>query len=149
MTELAQEVGEIIIRTLRPGMKDPERIKHFGSVWAKDVGEAIVHEFFVAVPPGYYKITGGVEDVLRIARAIEGDVADDETPSVDCQLAAQRVIRALIGAAAYADSDETPLEEARRWARHGYEIAQRSATWSDHGVAPKWLTEDSKALEGS
>jgi hypothetical protein len=39
-----------------------------------------------------------------------------------------------------ADSDTDPLEEARSWARHGYEIGQRSCTWSDHGVAPKWLT---------
>ena len=37
--------------------------------------------------------------------------------------------------------DVTALEEARSWARHGYEIAQRTASWSDHGVAPKWLTE--------
>lgn len=33
------------------------------------------------------------------------------------------------------------LVEARSWARHGYEIGQRSLRWSDHGVAPKWLTE--------
>lgn len=33
------------------------------------------------------------------------------------------------------------LENARMWARHGYEIAQRSCTWSDHGVAPRWLLE--------
>lgn len=33
------------------------------------------------------------------------------------------------------------LEEARNWARHGYEIGQRHCGWSDHGVAPAWLTE--------
>ncbi|MFK4869014.1 hypothetical protein ACI3K4_27750 [Streptomyces sp. CSMPJR101] len=33
------------------------------------------------------------------------------------------------------------LEEARQWARHGYEIGQRHCGWSDHGVAPGWLTE--------
>lgn len=32
-------------------------------------------------------------------------------------------------------------DEARSWARHGYEIGQRSCTWSDHNVAPAWLTE--------
>lgn len=32
------------------------------------------------------------------------------------------------------------LDEARSWARHGYEIGQRSCLWADHGVAPKWLT---------
>lgn len=31
--------------------------------------------------------------------------------------------------------------DARSWARHGYEIGQRSCTWSDQGVAPTWLTE--------
>lgn len=33
------------------------------------------------------------------------------------------------------------LDEARMWARHGYEIGQRHCSWSDHGVAPHWLTE--------
>ena len=33
------------------------------------------------------------------------------------------------------------LDEARSWARHGYEIGQRSLLWSDYGVAPAWLTE--------
>lgn len=32
-------------------------------------------------------------------------------------------------------------DEARQWARHGYEIGQRHCSWSDHGVAPAWLTE--------
>lgn len=31
--------------------------------------------------------------------------------------------------------------EARIWARHGYEIGQRHCGWTDHGVAPGWLTE--------
>lgn len=31
--------------------------------------------------------------------------------------------------------------DARSWARHGYEIGQRSCTWSDAGVAPRWLTD--------
>lgn len=33
------------------------------------------------------------------------------------------------------------LDDARGWARHGYEIGQRSCTWSDHGVAPAWLID--------
>ena len=43
------------------------------------------------------------------------------------------------------------LADARSWARHGYEIGQRSCTWSDHGVAPKWLTEGHRpeALESN
>jgi hypothetical protein len=36
---------------------------------------------------------------------------------------------------------ESDLAEARMWARHGYEIGQRSCTWADHGVAPAWLTD--------
>ncbi|MEU1506459.1 hypothetical protein [Kitasatospora sp. NPDC005748] len=32
-------------------------------------------------------------------------------------------------------------DEARSWARHGYEIGQRHCGWTDHGVAPTWLTE--------
>jgi hypothetical protein len=32
-------------------------------------------------------------------------------------------------------------DDARSWARHGYEIGQRTCTWADEGVAPKWLTE--------
>lgn len=36
---------------------------------------------------------------------------------------------------------EKQLDEARQWARHGYEIGQRHCSWSDHGVAPAWLTE--------
>lgn len=39
-----------------------------------------------------------------------------------------------------ADADDA-LAEARSWARHGYEIGQRHCGWSDHGVAPEWLTE--------
>ena len=31
--------------------------------------------------------------------------------------------------------------EARQWARHGYEIGQKHCGWTDHGVAPDWLTE--------
>jgi hypothetical protein len=32
-------------------------------------------------------------------------------------------------------------DEARNWARHGYEIGQKHCGWTDHGVAPTWLTE--------
>lgn len=36
---------------------------------------------------------------------------------------------------------QAELAEARSWARHGYEIGQRHCGWTDHGVAPAWLTE--------
>jgi hypothetical protein len=32
-------------------------------------------------------------------------------------------------------------DEARMWARHGYEIGQKHCGWTDHGVAPGWLTD--------
>jgi hypothetical protein len=46
----------------------------------------------------------------------------------------------------FADLSETKQlivarDEARMWARHGYEIGQKHCGWSDHGVAPDWLTE--------
>lgn len=33
------------------------------------------------------------------------------------------------------------INEARLWARHGYEIGQKHCGWTDHGVAPAWLTD--------
>jgi hypothetical protein len=46
-------------------------------------------------------------------------------------------IRELIERAEQAEAER---DEARQWARHGYEIGQRHCGWSDHGVAPDWLT---------
>lgn len=40
-----------------------------------------------------------------------------------------------------AEQAEAERDDARNWARHGYEIGQRHCGWSDHGVAPAWLTE--------
>lgn len=42
---------------------------------------------------------------------------------------------------AIAKQREQERDEARSWARHGYEIGQKHCSWSDHGVAPTWLTE--------
>jgi hypothetical protein len=47
-------------------------------------------------------------------------------------------IRELIERAEQAEAER---DEARQWARHGYEIGQRHCGWTDHGVAPDWLTE--------
>lgn len=33
------------------------------------------------------------------------------------------------------------VDEARMWARHGYEIGQRHCGWTDYGTAPAWLTD--------
>lgn len=51
-------------------------------------------------------------------------------------------IRAAEAAIVEAEQDR---DQARMWARHGYEIGQRSCTWSDYGVAPAWLTEEQPA----
>ncbi|MEU1272960.1 hypothetical protein [Streptomyces sp. NPDC005799] len=40
-----------------------------------------------------------------------------------------------------AEARDKELSEARQWARHGYEIGQKHCGWTDHGVAPAWLTE--------
>lgn len=45
------------------------------------------------------------------------------------------------GAVEASESAGDALVEARMWARAGYEIGQRHCGWSDHGVAPAWLTE--------
>lgn len=49
--------------------------------------------------------------------------------------------REALKGAARLRTAETELAEARSWARHGYEIGQRHCGWTDHGVAPRWLTE--------
>lgn len=46
-----------------------------------------------------------------------------------------------IDALAAARDMRRDLADAQSWARHGYEIGQRHCGWSDHGVAPAWLTE--------
>jgi len=40
-----------------------------------------------------------------------------------------------------AEQAEAARDEARQWARHGYEIGQKHCGWTDYGVAPDWLTE--------
>jgi len=45
------------------------------------------------------------------------------------------------GSTGIAEELRAELAEARQWARHGYEIGQRHCGWTDHGVAPAWLTE--------
>lgn len=72
-----------------------------------------------------HTITSELEAQHRALRAEFCDVFGlDNDPSIDILDAA----RAL-------------LDEARNWARHGYEIGQRHCGWTDHGVAPSWLTE--------
>lgn len=67
------------------------------------------------------------EEVAKVARGAGTNIRDK-----DAELrAANEWIDRLSG----------ELKEARQWARHGYEIGQKHCGWSDHGVAPDWLTE--------
>lgn len=62
-------------------------------------------------------------------------------PEADIRAVRQADIAELDAAAEAEQSLTEQLEEARQWARHGYEIGQRHCGWTDHGVAPAWLTE--------
>lgn len=62
-------------------------------------------------------------------------------PEADIRAVRQMDQAELETAAEAADHLTEQLQEARRWARHGYEIGQRHCGWTDHGVAPNWLTE--------
>jgi hypothetical protein len=75
------------------------------------------------------------------ARVYLGDMevgSVSSTDSTDRATEAESRLKALAGE--YAALQEQ-LNDARMWARHGYEIGQRHCGWSDHGVAPDWLTE--------
>jgi hypothetical protein len=99
-----------------------------------------------APPP---TVTEQVRDLERIIQRVREAVSTDRP---DIELAAQRrAFRARLSEAFGLPNDEAIdvisaarelLDEARNWARHGYEIGQRHCGWSDHGVAPAWLTED-------
>lgn len=62
-------------------------------------------------------------------------------PEADIRVVRQVDIAELDTTTETAQALEEQLAEARMWARHGYEIGQRHCSWSDHGVAPRWLTE--------
>jgi hypothetical protein len=107
------------------------------------------------------------EIARRAARvaAVDPEVRDELVDVIDMNMEwgpradAERVADAILGnaelmaglAGAARAWDETPQgeierlraerDEARSWARHGYELGQRSTYWTDHGVAPSWLTE--------
>lgn len=72
---------------------------------------------------------------------LEGPACAD-TPACDGGCCAPRSAEKELKAASEVVKRLTAdREEARQWARHGYEIGQRHCGWSDHGVAPDWLTE--------
>jgi hypothetical protein len=73
------------------------------------------------------------EQLLNLAnRAERGPLSADE---------AARLRDGLTHHCARAEQAEAERDEARMWARHGYEIGQRHCGWTDHGVAPAWLTD--------
>ncbi|MCX5598441.1 hypothetical protein OOK29_09850 [Streptomyces phaeochromogenes] len=66
----------------------------------------------------------------------------DRAGGWDALLAATAAMRAELTRAENArDHLRNDRDEARSWARHGYEIGQKHCSWTDHGVAPDWLTE--------
>ncbi|MBP2581878.1 hypothetical protein J3A78_002356 [Streptomyces sp. PvR006] len=67
--------------------------------------------------------------------------ASGQQPDTDAALFHAEGEHDRCGAECEPDRLRAALEDARMWARHGYEIGQRSCTWSDHGVAPAWLTD--------
>jgi hypothetical protein len=69
-------------------------------------------------------------------------VACADVPGCDGDCCATRNIEKELKAASEVIKRLTAdRDDARMWARHGYEIGQRHCGWSDHGVAPDWLTE--------
>lgn len=77
----------------------------------------------------------------RLRAAI--DPVLDEHPEHNRIDAHERVLDEITDAALGVVNQDAreALAEARMWARHGYEVGQKHCSWSDHGVAPEWLTE--------
>lgn len=87
----------------------------------------------IRVEPDFETFREQVQDEIReaqveLARAINGD------PPTDARAELTRSENAH-------DRLRSDRDDARMWARHGYEIGQRHCGWTDHGVAPDWLTE--------
>jgi hypothetical protein len=93
---------------------------------------AAVRTYIGTLPPGDRARTAAIWKAVSIAFD-----AHNETLRDALRLNSEE--GADIAAAAGAIRRER--DEARTWARHGYEIGQRNCGWSDHGVAPEWLTE--------
>lgn len=89
------------------------------------------------------------ETDVRVLRAVDEAELESgqglncaETPGCDGDCCASTNIEKELKAASEVNKRLTAdREEARQWARHGYEIGQRHCGWSDHGVAPAWLTD--------
>lgn len=110
-----------------------------------------------ALEDAHRNIPGVTDAANRVSRVLAADKAGQLSPRhVDgmgrpqfCDDAEAEVVRLRNeNAEALATLTElaphslgAQLEEARMWARHGYEIGQRSCLWADQGVAPAWLTE--------
>jgi hypothetical protein len=74
-------------------------------------------------------------DTTAYLGELEVASSDSRTERAD---QAEAKLKALIDEAT---ALQKQLDEARSWARHGYEIGQKHCGWTDHGVAPTWLTE--------
>jgi hypothetical protein len=82
-----------------------------------------------------------VEIPANEPQSFEGPACAD-VPSCDGDCCSARNIEKELKAASEVIKRLTAdREEARNWARHGYEIGQRHCGWTGHGVAPAWLTD--------
>lgn len=73
-----------------------------------------------------------------VRRALGIDITEGEPDIAGWLLAACRELEKSEAARARLLEDR---DDARTWARHGYEIGQKHCGWTDYGVAPDWLTE--------
>ncbi|WP_218108699.1 hypothetical protein [Streptomyces sp. EN16] len=128
------------------GPDQPDPIDEFDGIAEKIGARAVlVFEDTIDIPAN--DTSGYLRDAVESGAETERDEMHAELGLAPGQLhsAALSAIRGkhaniheLIGRAEHAEIER---DEARLWARHGYEIGQKHCGWSDHGVAPAWLTE--------
>ena len=117
-----------------------------GRRWVWEVREPQGSEMGEKNDPGAPRLDRGHEGA---AKAVAGEnveqLRDDLTWTrrmlLDAQGEATDLATRAERAEALVEELRASVEEARGWARHGYELGQRNCTWSDWGVAPAWLTD--------
>lgn len=138
------------------GFDQPEPVSEFDNV-AEKIGARAVLIFEETVDIPANAITRQAEPLLRVGEPLAGDevrrlAKERDELHAELGLACGQLHSAALSAIRgrginirelieRAEMAETQRAEARSWARHGYEIGQRHCGWTDHGVAPHWLTE--------
>jgi hypothetical protein len=109
------------------GFDQPAPVSEFDGIAEQTGARAVlVFEETIDIP---------ANDTTAYLGKLEAASGDSRTERAD---QAEAKLKALLDEAA---ALQTQLDEARSWARHGYEIGQKHCGWTDHGVAPDWLTE--------